>query len=193
MDYFDILLAKKLKGEGGSKTAMLASSGNQMIELPLYSDDTFVIKFKLMMQTIQGTGPIIGDIWDVSSFCLYTEGSIYFRYSTGSPQPFTLIPWEAVDVEMDYKNGTCKYGDTVKGSSNRNSYHRTIKLFGCLENMNRFSTVAIGEVKVIKDENVIMHLIPKKDPTTGEGYYYDEIGKAEYRSTTNTPLKYIEY
>lgn len=178
-----------VRENAGSQTnPNVMSTGYQYIELPLYDDDYPVIKarVKTLYTSIQAV--YIGDIWDVSAFCLYTENGVpQFRYTTSDVATIASPKFnEFVDIEMDYAAGTLKYDGTTYGGVQKTQLHNTVKLFGL---SGKCSIFAIEEMKIYKNNALYMNLIPRVD-ASGQGYLYDTIGHQSYSSVTSTPLVY---
>ena len=174
----------------GELDSYIASSGQQYIALPLYSDDYPVIKTKMMLGYLPGTQQALwGDIWDVNSFMLYAEnGAFSFRYTTNNVDVITPKYWEWVDVELDYTNGTFLYGDTIYGGIPKTQLHNQIYLFGLPS--GRDGWCAYSTIEVYKNGILYMNLEPRLDKETNAGYYYDTINNIPYYSSTSSPLVY---
>lgn len=174
----------------GELDSYIASSGQQYIALPLYSDDYPVIKTKMMLGSIPGAQQALwGDIWDVNSFMLYAEnGAFSFRYTTSNVDVITPKYWEWVDVELDYTKGTCLYGGNVYGGIPKTQLHNQIYLFGLPS--GRDGWCAYSTIEVYKNGTLYMNLEPRLDKETNAGYYYDTINNIPYYSSTSYPLVY---
>lgn len=175
-------------GGGGDTIKFLGSNKNQWIALPLYSDDYPVIKTKIMTTELLGQQALIGDLWDVSSFMLYSEGdnNLAFRYTTGNVDNIPSKPYKWVDLELDYTAGTCKYDGITYGGIQKTQLHNQIYLFG-LSNY-QLSYCALSDIQIYKNGNLYMNLVPMDD--SNGGYYYDTVGQQSYRSASSTPLIY---
>lgn len=174
----------------GEFDSYIASSGQQYIALPLYSDDYPVIKTKMMLGYLPGTQQALwGDIWDVNSFMLYAENSAFsFRYTTNNVDVITPKYWEWVDVEFDYTKGTFLYAGDVYGGTPKTQLHNQIYLFGLPS--GRDGWCAYSTIEVYKNGTLYMNLEPRLDKETNAGYYYDTINNIPYYSSTSYPLVY---
>lgn len=180
----------------GQGRKAIASTAQQWLILPFYNDDNPIIKFKMMQPYQINFGLIIGDIWDTSGFVWYSDvntGYNDFRWGSGNDDLYHIPKklWKWVDVEIDY--GTSKV--TVDGTeyttqTPKTQNHSPIYLFGFTNTNN--SCIAIAELKVYVNDALAMKLEPRKDSTTGEGYFYDTVGEQDYYSLSNVPFVYVE-
>lgn len=176
-------------GNGGSANVpCICSTGSQHIELPVYGDDDLEISFKMFQSYADSQRAIFADYWGDGGFCLSTEPNLmYFRNKGSSVISFhrTFYKLQSIYVGTDYisVDGT-RYALT-RGTGG----HNPIYLFDI---DSRYSTVAISDMKIYKDGDLYMDLIPMQDSQTGEGYYHDDIGNQDYYSNTSTPLIYSE-
>ena len=184
-------------GSGGkTKTPYIAANGNQIITLPIYSDDCPVIKTKLMTISPLGQQVIIGDIWDTNGVIFYTENNtlnaLYFRYSSSAISTISNVKWcEPVEVELDYTNGSIKYDGVLYSGAPKTQLHNAIKLFG-QNTTTRRGLVYIFELKIYVNDVLTMNLIPMRDSNTGAGYLHDSVSGNDYYSESSIPLIYGE-
>ena len=198
MDYFDILLAKKLSGGGGggeNNLKAIAATGQQYIELPLYDDDNPIITFKMLITANSPQGIILGDLWDLSAFCLYMESdtNCYFRYNSIYENMYTIPQnrWNWSDVSIDYKTGKVIVDGKIYSTENpKTQLHNQIKLFGLAN--EHMASVAIKDFKTYKNNELYLDFEPRKDAETGAGYFYDKVNKQNYYSGSNVPLIYSD-
>lgn len=190
-------IESRKKTNGAQPLPYIAANGNQIVTLPIYSDDYPVIKAKLMTIAPLGQQVIIGDIWDTNGVIFYTENNalnaLYFRYSSSSVSTITNVKWcEPVDVELDYNDGSIKYDGVLYSGAAKTQLHNAIKLFG-QNSTTRRSLVYIFELKIYVNDVLVMNLVPMLDSNTGAGYLHDTIGNQDYYSETSVPLIYGEF
>lgn len=190
-------IESRKKSNGAQPLPYIAANGQQLVTLPLYSDDCPIIKAKLMTCVPAGQQVIIGDIWDANGVIFYTENNVfnalYFRYSSSSVSNITNVKWcEPVEVELDYTNGSIKYDGVLYSGSPKTQLHNAIKLFG-QNTTTRRGLVYIFEMKIYVNDVLVMNLVPMLDSNTGAGYLHDTIGNQDYYSETSVPLIYGEF
>lgn len=185
-------------GSGGSAKEGLpaiASTGTQWITLPLYDDDNPIIEFKMLQSANIAQSIIIGDLWDLSAFCLYMESddNNYFRYNVDYSHTYTIPkkPWKWVNYKINYGTGVV----TVDGvdyipAVAKTQLHNQVYLFGLPG--SHMANVAITDFKVYKNNTLYLNFEPRKDASTGAGYFYDTVGQQNYYSDSSTPLSYVE-
>lgn len=176
------------------KMPYVYSTGKQSVALPLYSDDYPIIKTKIITNTRREQALYIGDIasWSQSLFGFYNEndGNLYFR---GTPYVCPVVSqkfFNFVDIEIDYTTGVFVYDGVSYGNVSKTQEHAQVALFGRPSDRQGF--MAIADVEIYKSGSLYMHLVPRKDESTGKGYLYDVVNDVSYQSDTATPLEYDE-
>lgn len=182
-------------GESKKGVPAIASTSAQWIALPFYDDDNPIIKFKMLQTNNVYQSIILGDLWDISAFCLYMESddNNYFRYNTNYEHTYAIPKklWKWVDVEIDYSTGKVTFDGTDYTTQNpKTQLHNQIYLFGLPG--SHMANIAISEFKVYVNNTLTMDLEPRRDINTGAGYFYDLVGGQDYYSASSTPLKYYE-
>lgn len=189
------ILASEL-GSGGGGSKAIASTGQQSIILPFYNDDNPTIKFKFLQPYQNHFGVIIGDIWDTTGFIFYQDvnsGYNDFRYGSNNDDLYHIPKklWKWVDVEIDYSTSKVTVDGVEYTTQNpKTQLHYPIYIFG-FTNTNG-SYIAISELKVYINDTLEMNLEPRKDSSTGVGYFYDTVNQQNYYSGSNSPLIYFE-
>lgn len=173
----------------------IASTGAQWIALPLYDDDNPIIEFKMLQPTNINQSIIIGDLWDLSAFCLYMESdnNNYFRYNTSYENMYTIPRriWKWASVKIDYALGKVTVDGVEYTTQNpKTQLHNQVYLFGLAG--SHMTNVAITDFKVYKNNTLYLNFEPREDASTGAGYFYDTVGQQDYYSDSSTPLSYVE-
>ena len=175
--------------KGNNIVKSLKSTGLQQIALPVYNDDYPIIEFKLYQTKYTDQGVIIGDGWTANSVIFYMlNNKNEFRYSSNGIVPVPMKTDEWIDVKIDYSTGILTYDGIEYGGGVSTKPHNQIKVFGF---SSHYTSVEISDIKIYKNNELFMHLIPKSD-ISNEGYYYDLVGGQNYYSTTDTPLLYMQ-
>lgn len=176
-------------GGGGQPLKMVASSGAQSIQLPYYSDDGIKLKFK-MLGGISDNAPVFGDVWSTAGvvFYFYNRLKLGLRVVDYLNENIPYTSFKLMNVEFDYSTGILTIDGNTYGEL-KTPGHNPIYLFGV---SNRYSAVALSDISVEQNDVEIMHLEPRKNIQTGEGYYHDSIGNQDYYSITSTGLIYTE-
>lgn len=174
------------------KDDYIASSCAQQVDLPVYMDEDIVIKTKIMIPiAMPSETSIINNEWTVNSMAFYIEnGMLALRNTPNSIIRFDNKPWKLVDIEFKTSDGSLVYDGITYGGQGGNYNHKVISLFG-IDN-GHYSSVAFKNIEIYKDGVLYMNLEPRKDQSTGAGYFYDTINENSYYSKTATPLIYIE-
>lgn len=170
---------------------MIASSGAQSIQLPYYSDDGIKLKFKMLAGSLTNASVIFGDVWSLSAITLYAiSGKLGLREGGNVNENIPHINYKVRDVEFDYSTGILTLDGDTYGAYYAGG-HNVINIFSS-NNSGHYSAVALSDILIEQNGVEVMHLEPREDSQTGEGYYYDTIGMQDYYSTTETPLIYTE-
>lgn len=190
-------IESRKKTNGAQPLPYIAANGNQIVTLPIFSDDYPVIKTKLMTISPTGQQVFIGDIFDVNGVLLYAENNVlsalYFRYNNSSYSTINNVKWcEPVEIEIDYTDGSIKYDGVLYAGAAKTQLHNAIKLFG-QNTTTRRALVYIFELKIYVNNVLTMDLVPMKNSNTGEGYLHDIVGNQDYYSETSVPLIYGEF
>lgn len=167
-------------GEGGGGESYIASTGSQYINLPFYSDENIQIEFDLLQGTNKDyRNVIIGDIFAETGIVLYTDYKNNQMRITSSVERGYIAPklvWSHID--LDFSTGTLIVDGTTIVSSYQAHAHNQQHLFGLVN--DRYTICAIKNFKVYKDGNLFLDFEPRKDNTTGEGYFHDRVSGTDY-------------
>lgn len=175
-------------------TPMIFSDGRQQLVLSsILGNLDYTYKFKLYISNYQTETLILGSDWNVGCKLFHTYGSLgsptlyYYTNNTPISIPSTLNKILDVEMSTDYiKIDGVTYSDTAASRASS-----AISLFGF--STTHRSSVGIGEFQVYdnSDDSLVMDLVPMKDSSTGEGYFYDTVGEQSYYSSTAYPLHYL--
>lgn len=175
----------------------LASDGSQRITLPVYCDDSPIVKCKVMEFAGRSTQCFIGDVFNLDGVLFYHEvyqgehDWLRADRTTTVQLPFETYKWR--DVEMDYSANTIKIDGTLYGGSSQEARHNLICVFNSLSPGGQGASCAIGTIEIYQNGVETYHLVPRKDGVTGEGYFYDtKHSQSYYKDSGYQPLVYLE-
>lgn len=187
------------KNSGGGKIVpYVYSTAQQYVALPLYDDDNFVIEAKIIFSLKNIQAAYIGDGgWSIYSFVLYNEnnGALVLRYNNSNPGIVTIpTPTELTntfhDITMNSVTGILTF-DGVSYGGTPVREHWQVGLFG--QNVSsRLGYCGFAYIRVYKDGDFYLNLVPMYDKENDAGYLYDTVNEQSYYSLTATPLKYAE-
>ena len=163
--------------------------GDQSITLPLYGDEVSKIEIEFSHRINNDYGYIFRS---GNNFYLQVdeEGRYYFVIKNCETCQFNLLNENLNRYMIDFKNSQLtniikNYSYPLRHSANYGFTHDSIVLFTTV-------TAATGEIKFYNlEEEIAMHLVPKKNFETGFSYYLDLVSGQEYYP--NVPWNYFEY
>lgn len=177
---------------GGGGIPCLFATGKQYIDTGITGNTHPKIKFKLFVPYQQGSS-CLASAWSTTAFFCQIGGTtlLYFASNNNSVSATILInEWNEIEIGADYiiVNGVTY---SVTGGSYSNN--ENIKLFGVVTSYGELGQIGISEIEMYdNNDNLLRHYIPKKDATTGNGYFYDSVNQTDNYSATATPLIYLK-
>ena len=183
-------------GGGGSVTPQvgipfICSDAKQYFALPnIYGDDDYRYEFKLIVPSEQQS-LIFGGNWNVSAKLLHTYGSNLTYYMTNSPTQIPYTCWDIMDIEAS--TTYIKVNGTPYTSASQARGHELIYLFGFSNGYK--SSIGISEFKIYdnSDDSLVMDLVPRKNSSTGAGYFHDTVGDDDYYSESGYDFAYVTF
>lgn len=169
-------------GQGGGVEPYIASTGSQYIDLPFYSDEDIQVEFDLMQGTnLETNRVILGDVFQTYGIVLYAYGaSNQMRMTSSIDQSYSAPKWVWSHIELDFSTGTLIVDGTTIVSSYQSHGHNQQHLFGLTGGGGNPASCAIKNFKVYKDGDLFLDFEPRKDETTGEGYFHDKVSRTDY-------------